>query len=77
MFSGFLGSGFTLVLAAVLLCLGVVQMIKPFSGAPINPLALIAAALLLFVRYGLVRQRQRRMAMLDKVPKKPLGLSDD
>ena len=77
MFSGFLGSGFTLVLAAVLLFLGVVQMIKPFSGAPINPLALIAAALLLFVRYGLVRQRQRRMAMLDKVPKKPLGLSDD
>lgn len=77
MLSGFLNSGLTLVLAAILLCLGVVQMIKPFSGAPIQPVALVIAALLLFVRYGLVRQRRKRLELRDSVPKKPLGLSSD
>ena len=77
MLSGFLSSGFTLVLAAILLCMGVAQMVKPFSRAPIDPRVLIVIALLLFVRYGLVRKRQRRLEMMQNVPKKPLGLSDD
>jgi predicted Na+-dependent transporter len=72
-----LRSAFTLTLAVVLLSFGIVQMIRPFSGAPIKPLLLIIAALLLFLRYGLVVQRQKRLELMKAVRKRPLGLSDD
>ncbi len=68
---------FTLTLAAILLCLGIAQMVRPFSGAPINPLLLIAAAGLLFLRFALVRQRQKRLELMKGVSKRPLGISDD
>ena len=72
-----LRAALTLTLAVILLGLGIAQMVRPFSGAPINPVLLIIAALLLFLRYGLVRQRQKRLELMQGVPKRPLGLSDD
>ena len=67
----------TLTLAIILLCLGIAQIVRPFSGAAINPVLLIIAALLLFLRYGLVRQREKRLRLMKGVPKRPLGLSDE
>jgi hypothetical protein len=67
----------TLTLAVIILCLGIAQMVRPFSSAPINPVILILVAMLLFLRYGLVRQRQKRLELMKGIPKRPLGLSDD
>jgi hypothetical protein len=70
-------ANFSLALAVILLVVGVVQWIRPFSAAPVNPLLLVIAALLLIARYLVARQRQKREEILDSVPKRPLGLSDD
>jgi hypothetical protein len=70
-------ANFSLALAVILLVVGVIQWIRPFSAAPVNPLLLVIAALLLIARYLVARQRQKREEILDSVPKRPLGLSDD
>ncbi len=77
MINQMLSSRVTLVLAAVVVCLGVVQMVHPFSGAPFNPILLILIGLLLFARYGMARQRQKRIEMMNEVKDHPLGLVDD
>ena len=77
MIAAMLSSRLTLVLAAIVVCLGVVQMVRPFSGAPFNPVLLILIGLLLFARYGMARQRQKRIELMKRVPKRPLGLGDD
>ena len=69
-------SAWSLILATILLIAGVWQWVRPFSSAPVNPKLMILAAILLFLRYGAVRQRQRRQELLDSVPKRPLGLDD-
>ena len=69
-------SAWSLILAGIILCLGILQWIRPFSAAPIDPRLLILAAVLLFLRYFAVRQREKRRELLDAVPKHPLGLSD-
>ncbi len=68
---------FSLALAIVLLCVGVLQMVRPFSAAPVNPVLLIIAAALLMVRYFALRQRQHRAEIMKDVPKRPLGIGDD
>jgi hypothetical protein len=68
---------FSLALAIVLLIVGVLQWVRPFSAAPINPLLIILAAVLLGARYLAVRQRQKRAEILKQVPKHPLGLSEN
>ena len=70
-------SAWSLILAAILLVLGIWQWVRPFSSAPVNPKLMILAAILLFLRYGAVRQRQRRMEMLNQVAKRPLGLDGE
>lgn len=70
-------ANFSLALAAILLVIGIVQWVRPFSAAPVNPLLIVIAALLLIARYALARQRQKRAEMLEKIPEHPLGLSDD
>lgn len=70
-------SAWSLILASILLIIGIVQWIRPFSAAPVNPKLLIVAALLLFLRYATVRQHQKRQQMLDAVPKHPLRLSEE
>lgn len=70
-------ANFSLALAIVVLVIGVVQWVRPFSAAPINPILIVVAALLLIARYTIARQREKRARMLDQVPKRPLGLSDD
>jgi Flp pilus assembly protein TadB len=72
-----LPASLTLALGLILLCLGIAQMVRPFSGAPINPVLLIIVAMLLFLRYGLVRQRQKRLELMKEIPKTPLGLSGE
>jgi hypothetical protein len=72
-----LSSWVTLVLAAIVLCLGIVQMVRPFSRAPFNPVLMMIVAVLLFVRYGIARQRQKRIEVMRGVPKRPLGLGED
>jgi hypothetical protein len=72
-----LSSRVTLVLAAIVLCFGVVQMVRPFSRAPFNPVLMIVIGLLLIVRYGMARQRQKRLELMKGVPKRPLGLNED
>jgi hypothetical protein len=71
------GLNLSLALAVVLFVLGVVQMVKPFSAAPVNPYLMLVAAVLLAARYFAVRQRIRRDQLLRSVPKHPLGLSDE
>lgn len=66
-----------MALALVLFVLGVVQMVKPFSAAPVNPYLMLVAAVLLAARYFAVRQRMRRDELLRNVPKHPLGLDSD
>ncbi len=70
-------SAWSLILASILLVAGIVQWVRPFSAAPVNPKLMILAAVLLFLRYGAVRQHQKRQEMLNSVPKHPLGISDD
>lgn len=70
-------ANFSLALAIVVLVIGIVQWVRPFSAAPINPILIVVAALLLIARYTVARQRAKRARMLDEVPKHPLGLSDD
>lgn len=77
MISSMLSSRVTLVLAAVVIIFGVVQIVRPFSGAPFNPVLMILIGLLLFVRYGMARQREKRMEMMKEVKKRPLGLGED
>jgi hypothetical protein len=43
----------------------------------VNPKLMILAAVLLFLRYGAVRQHQKRQELLNSVPKHPLGISGD
>jgi hypothetical protein len=69
-------STWSLILGAILLAVGILQWVRPFSSAPVNPKLMILAAVLLFLRYGAVRQRQKRLELLNAVPKHPLGLSD-
>lgn len=71
------GLNLSLALALVLFVLGVVQMVKPFSAAPVNPYLMLVAAVLLAARYFAVRQRMRRDELLRNVPKHPLGLDMD
>jgi hypothetical protein len=70
-------SSWSLILASILLVFGIVQWVRPFSAAPVNPKLMILAALLLFLRYGAARQHQKRQEMLNAVPKHPLGITDD
>jgi hypothetical protein len=72
-----LSTNLSLILAAILLILAIVQMVRPFSGAPVNPVLLVIASLLLMARYAVVRQQRKRKELLDKVPRHPLGISDD
>ena len=71
------GLNISLALAVVLFVLGVVQMVKPFSAAPVNPVLMMVAAVLLLARYAAVRQRQKREQMLRSVSKHPLGLDGE
>jgi drug/metabolite transporter (DMT)-like permease len=68
---------FSLALAIVLLFVGVLQLVRPFSAAPINPVLIIIAAVLLVARYLALRQRQKRAEILKRVPKHPLGISEN
>jgi hypothetical protein len=70
-------ANFSLALAVVLLVIGILQWVRPFSAAPVSPVLLVIAALLLMARYALARQRMKREQMLDQIPKHPLGISDD
>jgi len=66
------------VVAAALVILGILELLKPF-GPPYlrRPGVLILLGGLLALRYvGVVVSRNRRR-MLEEVPKRPLGLSDD
>ncbi len=72
-----LRAGLTLTLAVIILALGIAQMVRPFSSAPISPVLMIVVSLLLFLRYGLVRQRQKRLQLMNQVNKRPLGLTDE
>lgn len=67
----------SITLAVVLLVMGVIQWIRPFSGARLHPGLLILAAALLLARWAAVRQRRKRLELLNQVPKHPLGLSGD
>jgi hypothetical protein len=68
----------TVVLAVIVLALGVVQWIHPLPGlARVNPGVSFIVAALLLARYAARRQALRRMKILDAVPRRPLGLSDD
>ena len=70
-------SAWSLILALILLVAGIVQWVRPFSAAPVNPKLMILAAVLLLLRYAAVRQHRKRQELLNAVPKHPLGISDD
>ena len=70
-------ANFSLVLAVIVIAIGIVQWVRPFSAAPVNPFLIIIAGLLLVARYAAARQRAKRAEMLAKVPEHPLGLSDE
>lgn len=66
----------TAIAAIIILALGVVQMIHPFTGR-ISAGALILIGVLLGARYFARRQARSRERVLKDVPRRPLGLSDD
>jgi hypothetical protein len=65
-----------LALAVAALGLAIAQKIHPF-GNRVPPAILIVAALLGVLRYAMQKQLQRRNKMLNDVPRRPLGISDD
>ena len=65
-----------LALAAAALGLAIAQRIHPF-GNRIPPGILIVVALLFILRYAMQRQLRKRNKLLNEVPRRPLGISDD
>lgn len=65
-----------LVLAVAALGLAIAQKIHPF-GNRIPPGILIVVALLFILRYAMQRQLRKRNKLLNEVPRRPLGISDD
>lgn len=69
-------------LATILICAGfaIALMVDPalFPGAPSGRVPVIVGLFLLaalnYLRFIRSRQAQRRQAMMDQIPKKPLGL---
>jgi hypothetical protein len=69
-------------IAIIVICAGfaVALMIRPalFPGAPSGRVPVIIGLLLLaalnYLRFVRSRQAQRRQALMDQIPKKPLGL---
>jgi len=69
----------TLVLGVALLVIGIAALATPF-GPPFirhNPVLVMIVGALFLARYGARTVAMRRLRMLDEVPKRPLGLSDD
>jgi hypothetical protein len=65
-----------LALAVAALGLAIAQRIHPF-GNRIPPGILIVVALLFILRYAMQRQLRKRNKLLNEVPRRPLGISDD
>ena len=65
-----------IILAGVALGLALAQMIHPF-GFRVHPGLMVVIAALLALRWVMRRQARRRAAMLQNVPKRPLGISDE
>jgi hypothetical protein len=65
-----------LILAAGALGIAIIQEIHPFA-LRVQPGIMIVVALLLTLRWALRKQRRKRVEMLQEVPQKPLGLSDE
>jgi hypothetical protein len=70
------GENLPLILAAVAICLAIVQAIRPF-GARVPPGLLIVIALLLGLRWAMRRQTRVLRDKLKQVPQHPLGISDE
>jgi hypothetical protein len=65
-----------LVLAAVAVGVGIAQTIHPF-GNRVPPGILVVVALLCVLRFAMQKQLQKRNKMVNEVPRRPLGISDD
>ena len=65
-----------IVLAAGAVALAIAQQIHPF-GNRVPPGVLIVVALLCVLRYVMRRQLQKGNKLLNEVPERPLGISDD
>ena len=65
-----------LALAAAALGLAIAQKIHPF-GNRVPPGILVLVALLFTLRYAMQRQLRKRNRLLNEVPRRPLGISDD
>jgi hypothetical protein len=65
-----------LVLAVAALGLAIAQKIHPF-GNRIPPGILVVVALLFILRYAMQRQLRKRNKLVNEVPRRPLGISDD
>lgn len=66
----------TLVLAGAALLLALVQQVHPF-GFRVHPALLVVVAALLALRHVMRRQKNNRQQILNQVPPKPLGLSEE
>ena len=66
-------------LAIIALALAVLQFAAPnaLRGVRVDPILLLIFALLVAARRAVRRQMKKRAEMLDSVPKRPLGLSDE
>lgn len=65
-----------LFLGALAIGIAVAQRIHPF-GNPIPAPVLAVVALLLVLRFVMQKQLRKRNTMVNEVPKRPLGISDD
>ena len=69
----------SLLLGIALVAIGIAEMLRPFGPAffRANPLLVVIIGALFTARYAVRAASLRRRRMLDEVPKRPLGISDD
>lgn len=69
----------TVVLAILAIALAVIPSFYHFGlrGFRFSPVLLLIIVLLIAARYAARRQAHKREELLKKVPRRPLGLSDD
>lgn len=74
-----LSSNLTLVIAVILVVVGMAEFVHPFGPAFLrtNPILVVILGALLAARHAAHSAARKRQKMLDEVPEKPLGLSDD